>query len=421
MSADWKKKFIIIWSGQFFSLLSSALVNFAIIIWLSIETGSAQVLAFASIAALMPQAIIGPFTGVFIDRWNRKRTMIAADSFIALCTLVISLLFYFDIRSIGLIYFLLVLRSVGSAFHMPAMQASIPLLAPESQLTRIAGINGMLFSISNIAGPALAAVFISFMDIGQVMLIDVAGAFIAVISLLFVVIPDPERHTEEKLNIFGEMKDAYYAVHKVKGMITLFLFFVVVIFFLMPVSILFPLMTLQHFAGTTYQMSLIEVVWGVGMLIGGGLLSIKKHSLNEVVVLNFTYIIIGLSFTLSGLLPASGYILFVIFTTAGGMAGAVNHATFTAIIQKNIDPVYLGRVFSLNFSATFIPSIIGMLSTGFIADYIGLTFAFVISGAVIILAGIISFFIPALLRLGEQKDTNTQYAVGSMQENAEAE
>src|SRR5690606_18640324 len=155
MTNSWKRTFSIIWTGQFISLLSSSAVNFAIIIWLSIETGSAEVLAYAAIAALLPQTLIGPFAGAFIDRWDRKLPMILADGFIALCTLVMSLLFYFGYFEMIFIYLLLGLRSLGTAFHMPAMQASVPLLAPESELLRISGINQMIQSVSSIAGPAI--------------------------------------------------------------------------------------------------------------------------------------------------------------------------------------------------------------------------------------------------------------------------
>src|SRR5690606_2878574 len=171
MQKTWKHTFIIIWTGQFMSLLSSSAVNFAIIIWLSLETGSAEVLAFAAISALLPQALIGPFAGVYIDRWDRKITMIAADGFIALCTLVMSALYYFGHFELIFIYVILGLRSLGSAFHMPAMQASVPLIAPESELLRVAGINQIIQSVSNIAGPALGALAIGLLDIGQVLLL----------------------------------------------------------------------------------------------------------------------------------------------------------------------------------------------------------------------------------------------------------
>ena len=117
---NWKKKFIIIWSGQLFSILSSSIAQFAIVLWISLETGSAEVLSFATIAALLPQVVLGPFAGVFVDRWSRKWTMILADSFVALCSGIIALLFYLDVIEIWQIYLLLMLRSVGSAFHAPA-------------------------------------------------------------------------------------------------------------------------------------------------------------------------------------------------------------------------------------------------------------------------------------------------------------
>src|SRR5690606_9326089 len=172
----WKRTFAIIWSGQFISLLTSSAVNFAIIIWLSLETGSAEVLAFAAIAAFLPQTIIGPFAGVFIDRWDRKRTMIAADGFIAVCTLMLSVLFYLGYSELIFVYILLALRSVGSAFHMPAMQASVPLLAPESELLRIGGINQVIQSVSSIGGPALGAFAIGLMHIGYVLLMHMSVA-----------------------------------------------------------------------------------------------------------------------------------------------------------------------------------------------------------------------------------------------------
>mgnify|MGYP003358669635 CR=1 FL=1 len=176
---NWKKTFGIIWSGQLASILSSSVVGYAIIFWMSIETGSAEVLALAAIAGMLPQSLLGPVVGVYVDRWDRKRTMILADSFIAFCTLILAVLFWFDVAQMWHIYILLACRSVGSAFHTPSMQASVPLLAPEAQLTRVAGVNQIINSLSNIIGPALGAVLISFTGIGNILLLDVAGAIIA--------------------------------------------------------------------------------------------------------------------------------------------------------------------------------------------------------------------------------------------------
>lgn len=91
-NGKWVQTYILIWSGQFISMLSSYAVQFAITIWLSLEHQSAEVLAFAGMAAILPQAIIGPFAGVLIDRWNRKTVLIVSDLFLALCAFVMSIL-----------------------------------------------------------------------------------------------------------------------------------------------------------------------------------------------------------------------------------------------------------------------------------------------------------------------------------------
>ena len=399
---NWKRVFAIIWTGQFLSILTSSIVNFAIVLWLSLETGSAEVLAFATMAALLPQSVLGLFTGIFIDRWKRKRVMIMADSFIAFCTLILAVLFYFDLAKISHIYVLLALRSVGSAFHMPAMQASVPLLAPKSELMRIAGINQVIQSVCNIAGPALAGLFITMMKMTNILLLDVAGAAFACLSLCFVFIPDPsheERNSE--LHLWREAKEAIMEVRNQYGLSWLFLLSILATFVIMPVSVLFPLMTLNHFAGNAFQVSLVEVSWGGGALFAGALLGLKKYRWNEILLINGMYIALGLTFLFSGLLPVSGFIWFAVLTALGGVCGSLYFATFTTVIQSRIDPGVMGRVFSFYMSFSMLPSMIGLLSTGFLADSIGLGNTFIISGGFLCLIGIISFFIPSLISLKE--------------------
>ena len=399
---NWKRVFAIIWTGQFLSILTSSIVNFAIVLWLSLETGSAEVLAFATMAALLPQSVLGLFTGIFIDRWKRKRVMIMADSFIAFCTLILAVLFYFDLAKISHIYVLLALRSVGSAFHMPAMQASVPLLAPKSELMRIAGINQVIQSVCNIAGPALAGLFITMMKMTNILLLDVAGAAFACLSLCFVFIPDPsheERNSE--LHLWREAKEAIMEVRNQYGLSWLFLLSILATFVIMPVSVLFPLMTLNHFAGNAFQVSLVEVSWGGGALLAGALLGLKKYRWNEILLINGMYIALGLTFLFSGLLPVSGFIWFAVLTALGGVCGSLYFATFTTVIQSRIDPGVMGRVFSFYMSFSMLPSMIGLLSTGFLADSIGLGNTFIISGGFLCLIGIISFFIPSLINLKE--------------------
>jgi len=443
MQENWKKTFAFIWTGQLFSTLSSSVVSFAVIFWLSVQTGSAQVLALATISSLLPQLVLGLFTGVLIDRWDRKRTMIVADMYIALLTAVMAVLFYMGAAEIGFIYALLALRSIGSAFHMPAMEASVPLLAPKSELMRVAGINNMIFSVSTIGAPAIAAIFISALDMTWVLMFDVLGALIACTSLLFVKIPNPWdkknseisldnsqflagktaafQITEENINessketsgrtnitqtefkrFLSELNQGLHEILKRPGLMWMFIFTIFASLAMVPISTLFPLMTLDHFAGDTYKMSMVEIAWGVGMLIGGGIMSLPKFKFNNVLLINSMYVILGMTFAFSGLTPAGGFYAFVGFTLIGGISGAIFWGAFTVLLQKSLDSSVLGRVFSIHNSLIMIPAMFSLIATGYIADYIGITNAFIISGAMLVFIGLLSPFLPAIQKFAKE-------------------
>lgn len=402
MNNNWKRAFAIIWSGQFFSILTSSLVNFSIIIWLSLQTGSAEMLAWAAIAGMLPQTIIGPFTGALIDRWNRKRIMMLADSFIALCTLLLAALFWLDIAEIWHIFALLALRSIGSAFHMPAMQASVPLLAPTDQLTRIAGVNQIIASVSQIAGPALGAMLITIWDLEYVLLFDVAGALMAVTSLFFVHIPNPEKEEGIERHIFKEMKEGAMIILRNRGLSWVFLYDVSVMFFIIPISVLFPLMTLEYFKGTEFQAGIIEAVWSVGALVGGTIMGAKVYRINRVALINWMYLLCGLTFLLSGILSPDGFVWFAVLTAIGGVSGAVYNSAFTGLLQTKIEPSALGRVFSMFFTFSLIPGMLGLIGIGFLADGLGLTTSFIISGILILIIGVAAFLTPVAMRIDRQ-------------------
>lgn len=221
---NWKKTFVIIWSGQFMSILSSSIVGYAIMFWLSLETQSAEVLAISVVASLLPQGILSLFVGVYVDRWDRKAVMILADSFIAVCTLLLAVLFWLGIAEIWHIYILQACRSVGSAFHLPAMQASIPLLAPPSALSRIAGVNQMIRSSSEIAGPVLGAVLIGLTGIGNILVIDVIGAVLACTALAFVKIPNPKKSRKKEPEKRDERRIYSYYLQKRNGSVIHFFY-----------------------------------------------------------------------------------------------------------------------------------------------------------------------------------------------------
>ena len=398
MQSTWKRTFAVIWSGQAVSILSSSIVAYAIVFWMSVETRSAEVLALSAIAGMLPQAVLGLFVGVYIDRWDRKRTMILADSFIALCTLGLAALFWSGRAELWHVYVLLACRSVGTAFHVPAMQASVPLLAPERQLTRIAGVNQVITSFSDLAGPALGALLLGLTSIGNILLLDVIGALFACTTLLFVRIPNPER-PDRRPDLWRELREGFAAMHSHPGLGWFFALAVIVWFLIMPVGVLFPLMTLNHFGGGTWEMSFVEIIWGAGALIGGAIMGARNYPINRIVLINLMYLTVGLSFLGSGLLPPTGFYAFAALTAAAGISSSVFNASFVSVLQTRIEAGLLGRVLSLYRSFGLLPSALGLLSTGFLAERVGLTTTFILSGSLICLIGLGAFCLPSVLRL----------------------
>ena len=175
----WAPRFFTIWTGQAFSLLGSQLVSFAVIWWLTQKTGSATVLATASLVGLLPQVILGPLTGALVDRWSRRLTMMIADGLIALATVILAVLFALGHVQIWQVYALLFVRSVCGGFHWPAMQASTSLMVPKEHLARIQGLNQMLQGGMNIASAPLGALLLAWLPMEGVLAIDVFTAMLA--------------------------------------------------------------------------------------------------------------------------------------------------------------------------------------------------------------------------------------------------
>ena len=177
MHKNWKKQFALIYAGQAFSLLGSAAVQFAVIWWLTIQTESAMTLAMASIVAFIPTMVLGPFAGVWIDRYNRRSVMIAADCLVALSSLILGIVFLVvETPPIWFIYCILFVRGLGNTFHGPAMQATIPMLVPVEMLTKAGGWGSFVNSASAMLGPVLGAALMAFLPIASIMLVDILGA-----------------------------------------------------------------------------------------------------------------------------------------------------------------------------------------------------------------------------------------------------
>ena len=125
----------------------------------------------------------------------------------------------------------------------------------------------------------------------------------------------------------------------------------------------------------------------------------RTYQVSRIVLVNLMYLVVGLSFALSGLLSPAGFLWFALFTAAAGISNSIFNASFVSVVQTRIETGVLGRVMSLYRSFGLLPAALGLLGTGFLAENVGLTTTFVIAGTVIAAIGLTGFFIPSVMRL----------------------
>lgn len=339
---NWKRSFYTIWAGQAVSLISSSVLQMAMIWYLTDKTGSALVLSMATMVGFLPQAILGTIIGVFVDRWNRKLVMIGADLIIATAGTVLAIVALTTQLPIWIVMVVLFIRSIGTAFHAPALGAVTPLLVPETQLTKCAGYSQAVQSVSLIISPAIAAFMYVTWDLYTVIALDVLGALVACITVALVAIPKQETIDEMvQSSIIAESKAGYAIIRDNQGLFALLWIGALYCFVYMPISALFPLMSMGYFGGTTTHASIVEIVFAVGMLVGGLLLGawggFKKPSVSIISSLTA----MGAALTVAGLLPINGFLFFVVCCTIMGLSAPFYSGVQMALFQEKVPAEYL--------------------------------------------------------------------------------
>lgn len=395
---SWLRTFLIIFTGQAFSLLGSAAVNFALVWWLTAETGSATILAYASIAAILPQALLGPIAGPFVDRWDRRLTIIVADLFVAATSIVLFVMFAAGTPPTATVIAIIAARALGAAFHTPASQAAVPMYVPTEQLMRVAGWNFFLGSGVAMAGPVLGALLIATMSMPAVFALDLAGALIAVVSLLVVRIPHPQRPegASSTPDFIGEFAEGWRELVQHRGLLHMALMLTVVTLLYMPINALFPLMTRAHFGGGAGAASVAELAFGAGMLAGSFAIGALSARFSGVRLVSAGILLIGAALAIAGFLPSSAFWAFLVLCVVMGISVPMFAAPLTAMFQTLIHPAKLGRVMSLYMTMSHLVAPIGLALAGPLAERTGVAAWFAISGILIAALGVPLRTIPSI-------------------------
>lgn len=378
----WRRSFLTIAAGQTVSLIGSSAVQFSLIWWMASETSSPMMLALSGLFAFLPQLVLGPFAGVWIDRLKRKTIVMAADLFIGSVALGFAAFFLSGQPPYWTACLVLGIRAVGSVFHTPAIQSMIPMLVPENELVRANGWSQFMQSGAFMLGPVLGAAMYAALPLWLILATDFVGAVIACAAVAVVQIPEPARERHAAPHFFREMKEGAAVFFHNKPLLTITLAATVCMIFFLPLSSYYPLMTSSYFKASAWHAGLVELLYAAGMMASAFIISGIGNIRRKLTVSYFGLLGIGVTSLVCGLLPSHmwAFWIFAAVCAVMGASGNVFNIPYVAYMQGSVPPEAMGRAFSLIGSLMSLTMPIGLLISGPAAEKLGVPFWFLITG-----------------------------------------
>jgi DHA3 family macrolide efflux protein-like MFS transporter len=368
------RTFLVIWAGQAVSMLGTAMTRFALLIWAYQQTGQATTLALLGFFSFAVYVTLAPVAGVWVDRWDRRRVMIASDFGAGLITMSYLLLRATGELHIWHLYAGASLTGLFEAFQKPAYNASMSVLVPRQHLMRANGLRSLSYDATNVLGPVLGGLLLSAVGLNVIMLVDVGTFCVAAVTLLAVRIPRPAV-SQDGVEVRGlgfrqELAFGTRYIVRRPGLLGLTVIFMLIhLFAALAYFSILPAMILARSGGNELVLSSVQSALGVGGVVGGLMMAIwggprrKIHS-----VLGFC----AASFLCGDLLFAVGRtpLMWVVAAFAAAVYIPFISSANRAIWQTKVPPDVQGRVLGAAFAWQQITSPLGYLVAGPLADYV---------------------------------------------------
>ncbi|MGZ8561998.1 MAG: MFS transporter [Candidatus Limnocylindria bacterium] len=386
-----KRAFVFLWSAQLVSTIGDALTSLAAGIIVYRVTGSVLNVGLMLMATAVPTLIFGLIAGVVVDRFDRKRIMIAAD--LIRLVIVASIPFLVNIN-IAWLYVMVMLSASVTQFFSPANESVLPEIASEEELGAANAIMAIAQFGSTAVGFALAGLLASTQSINVVFLVD-AGTFAFSATMISLVKIAP-LVVEELTTIRDMIRNLNFGAKfifktPILRSMNIVKIPVLVAFGLQNVLLLpFALTALN---ATEFEYGIQEGLTSVGFVVGSLLMARLSDRLREGQWLVLSYLGMGL-FGLLYAMQTNVWLAIALIT----VSGALNAPSFVAgrlINQRNTPREMRGRVFSTGYVITTVVYLVGMGVAG-LADVIDVRLMFVVSSFVVIAAALVTSVLPGL-------------------------
>ncbi len=388
MSLLRNRQYALLFSGQLVSMLGNSLFFLALPWYVYLSTGSKADLAIVGFAQSLPGAT-ALFAGVFVDRWNKRKTLIGSDAIRLVLALAVGIVALFGWPFPWIVMLVLLLQFAGVCFS-PAEAVLIPMVVGEEQVAAAMGLNQSGSATAQLAGQVGGGALLTALGAPLLFLLDGASFLVSVLSLLFIRASEPPRR-QTSTSFFAEWKEGLALVVRSKLIILLTVAALVTNFGTAAFDIALTAWVRGPLHGTAFWLGIIGGAFFVGVTGGGALLGMVTKRVSLRVTLMAGLLVAGACIGSIGAF-ADEYWTMGILLVCGVSIGILN-GSLGAMLVTVIPQQMRGRVFGLLGALSTIATPLGMAVFGGLMIYIPLAALFAVMGSLTLLSGL-SFLLP---------------------------
>lgn len=418
------RSFVALWLGQTISFIGDYFYWLAIPIMVEKLTGSALQVGLSMMSSALPVLLLGPVAGVFVDRWDRKRTMIVADLLRAF--LVLACLFVRTADQVWIYYVVAFAMSCISRFFFPARGAALPLIVSDpGDLLAANGLMQIVETVGLLAGPALAGFTIGIWGSGAAFVADSASYLVSAAAILLVTVPKTTAGRPEAAGsrgsvgvVLGEMRQGLSALFGSRVMVGILLCLSVVQLGMGAVNVIWVPFMQRTFGLGPEGLGAVDTAQGIGMALGGLMLGMIVTRMSKKSMASWGIIILGILIALIGVAPAWSLaglrgqqaataiaemsvgqrltympVMLLLYSVLLGIVLVPAQSALITTMQLAVPDLKRGRVAGALNALTTAATLLSMAAAASLGEVVRLGAIYVAAGGIVVAAGVVGFFV----------------------------
>ncbi|CEN81102.1 MFS transporter [Paraclostridium sordellii] len=362
----WNKNFFLLWQGQMVSVLGDVFYLMALNFWMLEITGSTALMGMLSAVTMLPKIILGPFAGVFVDRWDRKKLIVLTDLVRGVIVTFVGIAGVMGFIQVWMVFIVGIISGICAAFFNPAINSSRPDIVPEDKLLKANSVTSLAQSGMDMIGNAVGGVLYVLIGAPYMFLLNGISYLFSAFTEIFITIPKVKRE-EKEITFIEDFKLGIKFLNDFKVYKKMFICSSIINFFgNAGMILLIPYFKETEFLGAQ-KYGFAMMVLAMGMVFGSILLSIKgiKRE-NKFKVFNIS--LVSCTTLLLVAIITNNYIVLLLCWLFGFFFNVIFNTIFSTAAMSTIPSDIRGKVMAITSAISMGLVPIGQLLAGVLGD-----------------------------------------------------